>query len=299
MSGLGPFSNEPVLELRRASIRDALSAALAEARPDAADHRAGARGRRPPGDSGLHLDRPRPAGADRRDGIRGKRDGRGRRGRRGSRGRPRLGRPLGPGTRRRPGAGGLAHARAPPRPRVPGPEGVREALARSRRGRLRGDRLLRVLRARGPPAGSRGTALADRGRAQLDELPPARRRGGHLTLELPVCDRGRDDGGRAGGRQLRRPEAGRAVSRVRATPCRGLSRGGCPPGFPVAAAGTRRHRRHARGTPRRPCDCVHRVERGRPRDHPPRGRDARGPGSREKGRRRDGRKELRDRRCGR
>ena len=30
MSGLGPFSNEPVLELRRASIRDALSAALAE-----------------------------------------------------------------------------------------------------------------------------------------------------------------------------------------------------------------------------------------------------------------------------
>ena len=164
------FANEPILELRRAPIRaqlaDALAAHDARAAGEGAgvDRRRAARGRRP------RLDRPRRARPRRRRG--GRRDaGRGRGGARARRGprRAHVGRDAGAERR----AEILVAAAAWLRERrleVAALEvrEARQAVARGRRRRLRGDRLPRVLRARrdrpGPgraaAAGARASATS-------------------------------------------------------------------------------------------------------------------------------------------
>ena len=117
---------------------------------------------------------------------------------------------------------------------------------RGRRRRLRGDRLPRVLRARGASSSSAGRdAAPGPGRAQHDALRAARRRRRDRALELPAGDPLRDDRRRAGRRQRGRPEAGRAVARrARARSSRRCTRGGRPartrssllPGFGDAGA---------------------------------------------------------------
>ena len=100
----------------------------------------------------------------------------------------------------------------------------REAVARGRRRRVRGDRLPRVLRARGDrarehPRAARPRRRADPAarRAQRAALVAARRRRGDLAVELPGRDPARDGLGRAGDRQRRGPQARRAGAGLRAT----------------------------------------------------------------------------------
>ena len=143
------FVNEPLLELRRAPVREALVDALA-----ALDRSlplrvpvlvAGERRDAPT----LRSADPGSPGPDRRRGDRGdargrRRGGRGRRAGRAGVGGARRGRTRrDPVPRRRRAAPPPRHARRARRPRV------REAVAGGRRRRLRGDRLPRVLRATG------------------------------------------------------------------------------------------------------------------------------------------------------
>ena len=93
---------------------------------------------------------------------------------------------------------------------------VREAVAGGGRRRLRGDRLPRVLRARGArPRARRSPAPAAR-RAQRAALGRPRDRRRDLSVELPGGDRARDDRRRPRHRQRGDPQAGRAVARLRA-----------------------------------------------------------------------------------
>ena len=81
------------------------------------------------------------------------------------------------------------------------------SLDRGRRRYRRGDRLPRVLRARGAAAGEPAAAHADRRRAQPARLPAAGGRGRDPALELRLCDHGRHDGGGDRHRQHRDPQA--------------------------------------------------------------------------------------------
>ena len=167
-------------------------------------------------------------------------------------------------------------ATPPARARGAGGARVREAVGRGRRRRVRGDRLPRVLRARGGRARARARAAPGARRAQHDALRRARRRRGDRAVELPDRDPVRDDGRRARRGQRGRAEAGRAVARVRATRwSSALREAGVPagalallPGFGDAGAALVR-------APGRAHDRVHRLERGRARDRPRRGGDAR------------------------
>ena len=101
--------------------------------------------------------------------------------------------PRGRGRHRRPTRRGAA-ARRPCCAPAPGGRGaggarVREAVARGRRRRVRGDRLPGVLRARGDRPRAGRSAAAAAGRAQRAALGSARHRRGDLAVELPHCDR--------------------------------------------------------------------------------------------------------------
>ena len=142
-----PFANEPILELRRAPVRAQLAGALeafdAEGRAAGAglDRRRRARGRRrssrPTPASPTASWPRRPSRADGRGRPRARRRARGRLGRAGRSERAEV------LVARR-----AVAARAAARDRRARGARVREAVARGRRRRLRGDRLPRVLRAR-------------------------------------------------------------------------------------------------------------------------------------------------------
>ena len=113
-------------------------------------------------------------------------------------------------------AGGLAGLR------------VRQAVARGRRRRGRGHRLLRLLRPRNAATGRAAAARrARRGERLL--LRAARRRRGHRAVELPAGHPVRHDHGRPGHRQHGHHEAGRAVVGDRRQ-----ADGGLPGGRPAA-----------------------------------------------------------------
>ena len=237
--------------------------------------------------------RPRAGGGDRREGDRGRR-------RRGAAGRAArlegLGRDAGAGARRDPGARRAVAARAAPGGRGAGRARVREAVARGRRRRLRGDRLPRVLRPRRAGHRPGRAAAAGPGREEHALLRPARHRRGDLAVELPARDPARDGQRGPGHGQLGRAQAGRAVAGLRADDLPCPARGGRAARRGVAAARRGRRRRRARQGPARAHDRLHGLGRGRagdrariradaPRPEPPQARD-----------RRDGRQELRDRR---
>ena len=254
---LPPFRNEPPTDFTRAETREAM--------------RAGARGR-PRTSSG----RPYPL-ADRRprrstpaDDV-STRSTRATRSRivgrfamagaehaeRGRRGRARgLRRP----GRRRPPATGPAvllraaddHAAATVRAGRLGGLRVRQALARGRRRRRRGDRLLRVLRPRDDPP---GRAAAPR-RPGRDQRHRAHRRGASPSSSPPGTSRWRSrlrhDRRRPGRRQHGRAQAGRAVAGHRLAPRpRSSARPGLPAGRPRATcpAAARRSARPWSTTP--------------------------------------------------
>ncbi len=85
-----------------------------------------------------------------------------------------------------------------------------QALARRRRRRLRGHRLLRVLRAGGDPPrrGRHGPVAA--GRAQPSSVPGTGDRRRHLAVELPAGHTDGHGGRRSGHRQCRAVQAGGA-----------------------------------------------------------------------------------------
>ena len=112
-------------------------------------------------------------------------------------------------------SGGVA-ARAPARDRRARGPRVREAVARGRCRRVRGDRLPRVLRPRRDRARRGAAAAPGSRRAQRHAVRAPRRDGGDRALELPARDSVRDDVGRARHRQRRGPQAGRAVAGMRA-----------------------------------------------------------------------------------
>ena len=134
------------------------------------------------------------------------------------------------------------------------------------------------------------------GRAQRAALVAARRRGGHLAVELPGRDPARDGLGRPGHRQRRRAQARRAGARLRVHARARAARVGRAAVGARAAARRGPGRRAARRRPARAHDRVHRLGPGRAGDRPPRrraGARAEAPQAR---RGRDGRQELRDRR---
>ena len=91
---------------------------------------------------------------------------------------------------------------------------VRQRLARSRRRRLRSDRLLRILRPRRRSSWQRhGSRRA--GRRKPLHLHAARRGGRHRAVEFSAGDSHRHDRRRAGHRQHGGHEAGRAIERHR------------------------------------------------------------------------------------
>ena len=146
--------------------------------------------RRPPRGRRARLDRPRRP----RPGRRARR--RGDRGRRRRRGRGRRARRSGVGAhaRRRARAAMLLRAaalaaRAPRRARRARGPRVREAVGRGRRRRLRGDRLPRVLRARGDRARARArSSFQVPGERNAMRYAAARRRRRHRAVELPARD---------------------------------------------------------------------------------------------------------------
>src|SRR5919108_2182889 len=172
---------------------------------------------------------------------------------------------------------------------------MRQALAGGGRGRVRSDRLPRVLRARGGRGGSRTDAGAGPGRAKHDALRAARRDGRDLAVELPAGDSLRNDRGRPGQRQRRGAQAGRAVARERRRGGSGAAQRRRAARRARASAGLRRRRRRACARPTGTRDRVHGVGHGRARDRAGGRGDRARPGSREAGGLRDGRQELRDR----
>ena len=269
------FRNEPILELRRAPAREALleglrglDAKLPLSVPVlVGDGRGSAEGL----DS---TDPGQPTGLWPRRG--GPTRSRRRRGRGGSAARlSRLERPPG-GRPGRGAAGGRGPpARAPPRARrAPGAR-MRQALARGRRRRLRGDRLPRVLRGRRAGAGARPRPDPGPRRAQRDALRAARRDGGDRALELPAGDPVRHDRRGPGRRQRGDPQARRAVAGERRGARRGAARRRRAARRAVAAARLRRGRRGAGARPAGAHDRLHRLGRRRPRD--PAGRAAETP----------------------
>ena len=156
---------------------------------------------------------------------------------------------------------------------------VRQALARGRRRRRRGDRLLRVLRPRDDPAG-RARRSRRAGRDQRRRAHRAGRGRRDPPLELPAGDPDRHDRRRAGRGQHRGPQAERAIARD------GRPAGRDPPrSRPNPRTSTRRVRqpparlrRRGRGAGRRSArrpDRLHRLARRGPGDQPPGRRDRR------------------------
>ncbi len=163
-------------------------------------------------------------------------------------------------------------SRDPPRPQARtrrlGGLRVRQALARGRRRRRRGDRLLRVLRPGDDPPRP-GPASRRAGRDQRPSIHPPRNRRGDSPLELPPGDPLRHDRRRARGRQHRHPQTRRAVARHGLAPVPGAPGGRSTPGRAELPA---RHRRGSRrGAGRRSPDRSHRVHRleGRRPGHQP------------------------------
>src|SRR5438552_2529846 len=166
-----------------------------------------------------------------------------------------------------------------------------EAPRRGRRRRLRGDRLLRVLRAAGaaaqrgrprPPAGGRDEPLP---------LPSARRGRRHRALELPARHPGGDGHRVLRHRQLRRLQARRADARDRLPARRGAARGGRPARRARLPARDGRRGRAPGPPSRRRLRRVHGLEGGRAVDHRRGRRAPPGTAAREARRRRDGRQE--------
>ena len=159
--------------------------------------------------------------------------------------------------------------------RARGPR-MRQAVARGRRRRVRGDRLPGVLRARRDRARPSGRELLQVP-GERNELRYAPRGvvARDLPVELPARDPLRDDRRGAGDRQRGRAQAGRAVAR--AARC-----GWCRRCAPAASRRTRSRCCPARATsaprwsaiPSVHDDRVHRLAAGRPRDRARRGRDA-------------------------
>ena len=173
------------------------------------------------------LPRPRRRRHGRRQGPRGDPPRRRQRRRRRQKGLPRLGedRPRAPGgipgTRRR--------GPAPPAVRAGRVDGAggRQDLGGGRRRRRRGRRLLQLLRQ--ADAGPRRRPRRRRaGRTQQADVSPPRRRRRDRPVELPAGDPHRHDRRRAGHRQHRRDEAGRAVPRRRRPADGRAARGGRP-----------------------------------------------------------------------
>ena len=159
-------------------------------------------------------------------------------------------------------------ARAPAARRRPGAARVRQAVARGRRRRLRGDRLPRVLRR---AARSSSTAA----RAPADARASATRCATRRAASSPSSRRGTS---RWRSRSAWRPPAlatGNAVVLKPAEQSPGcallLRQALARPASPTASSAAhrlRRGRRRARRRPARPHDRLHRLQRGRPRDHP-------------------------------
>ena len=117
-------------------------------------------------------------------------------------------------------------------------------------------------------------------RAQRDALPPAWSVRSDLALELPAGDPGRHGRRCACSRQHRRPETGRAIAGIWDSPASRLcARRGCRRKRFHLLPGRGRRRRGARPAPGRRDDRIHRLARGRPRDH--RGGRKRPPGQRQ------------------
>src|SRR5438552_2399950 len=190
---------------------------------------------------------------------------------------------------RRPLPGGGDHA-APAR-RAGRARGVRgrEAGRGGRRRRVRGDRLLRVLRPRGaPPRCRRAGPLAARRDERLPLPAPGRGRR-HRAVELPDRHPGRHDDGGARRGELRRLEACRADARHRLPPGRD------PAGSRAPARRARLPARRGRGgraRARRPpgdrLRRLHGLEGGGALADRARGRAPPRPAPREARRRRDG-----------
>src|SRR5918995_1024204 len=296
---------EPVSEWRRASARDEMARAVTAVR--GRDRRARC---------GRRRGRPRRAGPDRRRPCDhggharvGRSGGPRRRGRRRGvvwrrRGR-RCGRRGGAGARRMaPHAGAGAGGGVVPRRRLDAPAPQRhrcarvlrgwQALGPGRRRRVRGHRLLRVLRPRDPAPRRRRRrpgAVAS-GRNQPARLPGQRRDRGDRAVELSAGDPDRHDGGRAGRRQPRHPQARRADAPGRVAPHRGAVGGRRAAGRrPVPAGARRGGRRPAGRAPRCRRHRVHRLAGGRVGPPPAGPGDPPRPAAREGGPRRDGRQE--------
>ncbi len=149
--------------------------------------------------------------------------------------------------------------------RARGPR-VREALARGRRRRLRGDRFPAVLRGAGDRSRRRRGGHEHPRRGEPDGLCTARGRRRDRAVELPGRDPLRDDRGRARRRQRGRDEAGRAVAGLRSAARRRPAR------RRRARRGAGDHPRRggdrsdARRAPARRRDRLHRIASGRRRD---------------------------------
>ena len=159
------------------------------------------------------------------------------------------------------------HARAPHR--VLGVDGARgrQELGRGRRRHRRGDRLLRVLRAR--------DAALRRARSRCVQLPgekdeldlhPARRRRRHPAVELPARDPGRHDRRRRSSPATRSCSSRRATRPTIAAKFVEVLRGGrASAGRRQLRAGQRRGRRRRAGrAPEDALHLLHRLARGRP-----------------------------------
>ncbi len=228
----------------------------------AGDRRRAAGGRRydrlhqpgPPGRSGRGDRRRHPraglAGARRRD-----------------RGLPDLEEDERPGASRLPVPGRRAGPRDARRLERPDGGRGRQVVDRGRRGHRRGDRLPRVLRPRGAPAGPAAPAGPDRGREQLPRLPAAGRGGGDPALELRLRDHGRDVGCRLRHRQHGLPQALARRRGDRGQVRRPDARAGPAAGRPQLRPGRPAGRgRGAGDRPAHPLRLVHRLQERRAAD---------------------------------
>ena len=227
------FTNEPLLELRRAPVRDGARRRARRARPAAPVARAGDHRRRAPrrADAAPPSTPARPTAIVAHATV--ATDTRRRRSRQG-RGRtpPPRGRPRAPTSAPRSSAAPPASCRQ--RRPLLAALAVREcaqAVGRGRRRRLRGDRLPRVLRAAGDRARRAERPRPAPRRAQHAPLRRPRRGRRRRPVELPARDPRRDGRRRPRDRQRRRAQARRAVARAaRSRSSRPSTRPGCPKG---------------------------------------------------------------------
>ena len=111
---------------------------------------------------------------------------------------------------------------------------MRQALARGRRRRRRGDRFLRLLRPRNAPAGRRRSGATCRAKRTSYVLRAARRGGRHRAVEFSAGDPVRHDRRGPGHRQHRHHEAGRAIAGHRRQADGNLCRGrDCRPAWSI------------------------------------------------------------------